>query len=205
MVKRGNPRNRRQGRQGNRQLVTKAQLKRENHLIENGMRFNPPPHPPDFMAIPWFNLVVRVENFTSITFGIDATNAISLYESIRTQLNLSNNDFLEYRVQNVRIWSPLLPLNSGNYMPPLRAIFWSIVPNVSAATGSSAFTILEQITAYPDQVSRAAIGFTYPKSQQSVPIQKLSSGTLVTLSSGAGDGNVAYVKLLWRPRALPSN
>jgi len=199
MTNRKGARGRRPTRSSN-VAVTRAQLKRENHLIENGMKIRPGPHPTDFMSIPWFNLVVRVQDFNSITFGIDATGAISLYEAIRTQLQLSLNDTLEYRVQTVRIWGPLVAMNSATALQPLRARFWSLVPQIATTSSSSAFAVLEEISSYPDQVSRAALGFVYPKSQQAIPIQNNTSGTLVSLVLGAGTGNVAYVNVLWRPR-----
>jgi hypothetical protein len=183
------------------QYVTKSQMKRENHLIENGQRFNPSPHPPDFMVIPWFNCTVRIEDFGSITLGIDgATAARSVIEQLRDQLLLSVNDVLEVRIQSVRIWGPIVPMSSTTALPHLRARFWSLVPQVAAATGSSAFAVLEDISAYPDQVSRASIGYTYPKSQQAIPFQQNNSGTLVSMAAGGGAGNLAYIRLLWRPR-----
>lgn len=186
---------------GKQLFVTKAQLKRENHLIENGQRFAPSPHPPDFMAIPWFNLTVRVEDFNSITLGIDAPpSGKALLNELRAQIILSANDVLEYRVQSIRIWGPIVAMNASTALPHLRARFWSLVPQISTQTGSSAFTVLEDISAYPDQVSRASIGFHYPKSQQSIPVQQGNSGQLVTLASGGPTGNVAYVRVLWRPR-----
>lgn len=199
------PRNGRRGRRNNRSsnsAVTHAQLKRENHLIENGMKIRVGPHPTDFVSIPWYNLVVRVQDFTTITFGIDATGNPSVYESIRTQLQLSANDTLEYRIQTVRIWGPIVAMNSGTALQPLRARFWSLVPQIATVSSSSAFLVLEEISSYPDQVSRAALGFVYPKSQQAIPIQENNSGTLVSLALGGGTGNVAYINVCWRPRQL---
>lgn len=198
-----NPNKGRRGRRNNRpsgSAVTRAQLKRENHLIENGVKIRPGPHPTDFMSIPWYNLVVRVENFNGIAFGVDSTAIPSLYESIRTQLQLSVNDVLEYRVQCVRIWGPLVGMNSATPLVPLRARFWSLVPQVATVSGASAFAVLEEISSYPDQVSRASLGFVYPKSQQSIPLQLNTSGILVSLVLGGGAGNVAYINVCWRPR-----
>lgn len=194
-------RGRRRALRGNGSGNVRRLLKMENHLIENGKRFNPSPHPPDFCAIPWFNLIVRVEDFTSISFGITGVSGVvSLVEQLRSQLQLSANDVLEYRVQSVRIWGALVAMNSGSVLPHLRARFWSLVPQLASASGSSAFTVLEDISAYPDQVSRATIGFIYPRSQQAIPIQFGNAGTLVSLVAGGGANVIAYVKLCWRPR-----
>jgi len=193
-------------RKGNtsKRFVTRAQLKQENHLIENGQRFNPSPHPPDFMAVPWFNLIVRIEDFTSLTYGLVSTaGAVSVFEALRSQLNLSANDTLQVRFQSVRIWGAIVPMNSASALSHLRARFWSLVPQISTASTSSAFTVLEDISAYPDQVSRATIGFHFPKAQQSIPVINGNSGILVSLLSGGGAGVVAYVKVLWRPRQSP--
>lgn len=200
MVRKRPPTRGRQSSRSSSAVVTHAQLKRENHLVENGMKIRPGPHPTDFISIPWYNLVVRVQDFTTITFGIDATGNPSVYESIRTQLQLSLNDVLEYRIQTVRIWGPIVAMNAATPLQPLRARFWSLVPQVATAAGSSSFLVLEEISSYPDQVSRASLGFVYPKSQQAIPIQQNNSGTLVSLTLGGGTGNVAYINVCWRPR-----
>lgn len=174
-------------------------LRQERHLFESGQRFNPSIHPPDFMAIPWFNLTVRLENFTSIAHSIEASGVVSLPAQLKSQLNLPVATVIEFRVQSVRIWGAILPMNSGSALSNLRAQLWSVVPMIPQSTGAT-FVILEDISAYPDQVSRASLGFTWPKSQQAIPLQEGTSGTLVTLSSGGGAGVVAYFKVVWRPR-----
>lgn len=181
-------------------FVTRAQLRRENHLLENGQRFNPSIHPPDFIASPWFNLIVRIEDFSYI---VHTATEISGYASIpvriKSQLNLPDSTLVEFRVQNIRIWGPVLPMNSSSALSNLRAQFYSLVPLAGTTTGTS-YAILQDIAAYPDQVSRASLGFTYPKAQQSIALQQATNGLICTLVSGRGAGNVAYVKVVWRPR-----
>lgn len=180
-------------------FVTRKQLKRENHLIENGQRFNPSIHPPDFCAIPWFNLIVRVENFTTLSIGVDSGGATSLVTNLKSQLNLAASDIIEFRVQNIRVWGPIVAMNSASALSNIRGQFWSLV-DISGTTAGTSFAILQDISAYPDQVSRASIGFTWPKAQQSIALQQNTSGLLLNLSSGGGAGVVAYVKVCWRPR-----
>lgn len=193
---------RRSGKRNNRprgKFVTHKQLKRENHLIENGQRFNPSIHPPDFCAVPWFNLIVRVENFTTLSFGVDSGGATSLIANLKSQLNLAATDVIEFRLQNIRIWGPIVAMNSASALSNLRGQFWSLVEVAGTSSGTS-FAILQDISAYPDQVSRASIGFTWPKAQQAVALQQNINGLIVNLTSGGGAGVVAYVKVCWRPR-----
>lgn len=183
-------------------FVTRRQLKRENHLLETGQRFNPSIHPPDFCSIPWFNLIVRVESFTNLSIGVEAA-ATSLPTALKSQLNLPAAVFIEYRIQNIRIWGPIVPMNSTSALSPIRASFWSLIHGSASTTGTG-YAILQDVAAYPDQVSRASIGFTWPKAQQAIPIQQQQLGLLVSLTAGGGAGNVAYVKVLWRPRPAPA-
>lgn len=180
-------------------FMTKKQLKRENHLIENGQRFNPSIHPPDFCAIPWFNLIVRVESFTTISIGVDGAGATSVITALRSQLNLPAATTIEFRLQNIRIWGPIVPMNSSSALSHLRVQFWSLIEQAGTSSGTS-FTILQDISAYPDQVSRASVGFVWPKAQQAVALQQQINGIVCNLTSGGGAGNVAYVKVVWRPR-----
>jgi len=181
-------------------FVTMAHIRRENHLIECGQRFNPSIHPPDFMATPWFNLTLRVENFTIIAHtATDTTSTASIGARIRSQLNLPDSTILEFRIQNVRIWGPIVAMNSQTPLVNIRAQFWSLIPLAGTTSGTS-YALLEDISAYPDQVSRAALGFTYPKAQQSIALQDATNGPVVSLITGGGPGNVAYLKLVWRPR-----
>lgn len=181
-------------------FVTMAHLRRENHLIECGQRFNPSIHPPDFMANPWFNLTVRIENFSTIAHtAVDSSATASIGARIRSQLNLPDSTILEFRLQNIRIWGPIVAMNASTSLSNLRAQFWSLIPLAGTSAGTS-FAVLEDISAYPDQVSRASLGFTYPKAQQSVALQDATNGPVVSLTSGGGTGNIAYLKLVWRPR-----
>jgi len=202
MVNGSNTRNGRRGRRNNRRsnsAVTHAQLKRENHLLENGCKLKPGPHPTAFLSIPWFPLTIRVENFTTLAFGTSSSTIASVIDVIKSQLNLPTATTVEFRIQSVRIWGPIVPMNSSTALQPLRAQFWSLVEIAGTSSGTS-FAILEDCFAYPDQVSRASLGFMWPKAQQAVALQQQTNGILVNLTSGGGTGVVAYVRLLWRPR-----
>lgn len=199
MSNNNNGRRRRRNNRRPNSAVTHAQLKRENHLIENGCKLRPGPHPTDFVSIPWFPLTVQIRDFTTISFGVGSTSIISVIDAIKSQLNLPSATVIEFRMQEMRIWGPLVAMNAATTLSPLRAQFWSLVEIAGTGAGTS-FAILQDITAYPDQVSRASLGFSWPKAQQAVALQQQINGLLVNLTSGGGAGNVAYLRLLWRPR-----
>lgn len=202
---RGSTRQRRRGGQIPRQLVTRRELRRENHLIENGAKLRPLPHPTDFMAIPWFPLTVQVVGVTTLNFSsTSVTGAISIFVALRAQLALPANTNIDVRLQSIRGWGPLVSMNSVNALQPLRCTFFTLNETPNPTGGTSAPGILEDIISYPDQVSRASLGFVYPKAQQSLSFRSTGAATapFLSVSSGSGTGNVFYVRLLWRP-AIP--
>lgn len=203
MSSRGNnsrnvPRRRPDPRRSTSAVVTRAQLRRENHLIENGSKLRPLPHPTDFESVPWFPLTVRIENANSIHFGTTTVSGtVSIFAALASQIGVTAS--INVRIQSVRVWGPILAMNSATALPPVRVWFRNLTETTSGAQG-----VLEDIISYPDQVSRAAVGFTWPKAQQaiSVPPKSDSVFTLINLITGGGAGTVTYVRLLWRPNPL---
>lgn len=179
-------------------VVTRSQLKRENHLIENGCKLRPLPHPTDFMAVPWFPLTVQIQGATSITYAnASASTAVSIFSAVRTQLFLPANQSLQVRIQSARIWGPLVAMNSATTLQPLRVRFLALNPTPAADVIPA---VLEDIISYPDQVSRASLGFVWPKAQQSLALESVFN-TQVPLIQVAGapvPGTLFYVRVLFR-------
>lgn len=194
-------RRRPQNRRPNSAVVTRAQLRRENHLIENGSKLRPLPHPTDFETVPWFPLTVQAVNVSSLNFTASSvTGNISIFAALRTQLGLGTTPPLAVRLQSIRVWGPLVAMNASTTLQPLRCVSYTLTETPSLGSSSSP-TVLEDIISYPDQVSRAALGYVYPKAQQALSIFQTGSPDtpFVRITSGFGAGNVVYIRLLWRP------
>lgn len=158
-----------------------------------GKKFRVPSHPPEFVPVPWYNLIVRLPDVTDVTTS-------SLITALRGQLNLGPNNFIQIRIINVRIWGPLVAMNSSAPLSQLRASFWALFPVNSTTTGGT-FSIQEECLDYPDQVRRAAVGYEYPLAQQQIVFNQSSTQPIFHLAYGGGTGNVTYIKLLWRSSA----
>lgn len=186
-------------RGNNSAVVTRSQLKRENHLIENGAKLRPSPHPTDFMAIPWFPLTVQIQGAASITIASSSTTtAVSIFSAIRTQLFLNTNQPLQVRIQSARIWGPLLPMNASTSLQPLRARFLALNPTTFSAAAFPA--VLEDVVAYPDQVSRASLGYVWPKTQQALALESSGNESIpfIQIAGTPVPGNLLYVRVLFR-------
>lgn len=186
------------------------------HQIQDGRRLRPMAHPPEFVSLPWFQLTVRMENLSvNNTVGTVAT-------ALQTQLGLQRvpatqpAGSFQFRLHSIRVWGPLVAMNATTSLSPLTVSFYNVSfqPKlVGSTTIVLQDNILESFTDYPDQVSRASVGFEYPVAQQAVSLGvEANPGPgatrdpiLFQLSQGAGVGSVAYVRLLWRPSAPPTN
>jgi len=164
-------------------------------MRSSGRRFNPAPHPPGFMSRPWYPLIVRLENF-SVTITTQVLAA-----AIASQLGISVADgILNVRLQSVRLWGAITAQNASTALQPLVCVFYDMIQAQQNQTGLNAVRVLEQITEYPDQVSRAAVGYTYDESHQDISIWMSGSQipAAIIAVTGGGPGSVAYFKLLWR-------
>lgn len=198
-VSRSGNRGRPNNRSSNSAVVTRAQLRRENHLIENGQKLSPLPHPTDFMAIPWFPLTVQLNGVSSLSMSnVDSGLIRSLPIALRAQLGLPQTFQINIRIQSIRVWGPLIPMNAATSLLPLRCVFYSLVLPPSTVVAN---VILEDIISYPDQVSRASLGFVYPKAQQALVLLDPGSVSfpIMNVTVGGATNNVVYVRLLWRP------
>lgn len=158
-----------------------------------GRKIAVPTHPPEFVPVPWYNLIVRISDFTDITSS-------SLITALRNQLNLGASNFLQVRIINIRMWGPLINMDATARLSELRASFWSLLPANSNTSGGT-FSIQEEVFDFPDQVRRAAIGYEYPIAQQQIVFNQNTTAPITHIYYGGGTGNLAYVRVLWRSSA----
>jgi hypothetical protein len=156
------------------------------------VKFQPMPHPPDFMSRPWYALVVRINNPGNSLSTQDVATALNEQLSITV-----TGGFLNIRLLSIRAWGAIVPMNSTNALSPLVMV----VNDLFTAVSSSTTRILEQITSYPDQVSRACVGYKYDRAHQDLSIfmtTTTTNNTNIAQFSGMGTHSVVYVHLLWR-------
>jgi hypothetical protein len=84
----------------------------------------------------------------------------------------------------------------------LRAVFKDIFDDVAQSSILGAQTHLEVVENFADQVNRARVGYVYSTAQQQKSLFVATGVTdQICALSGAGNGSVAYVQILWRPFA----
>jgi hypothetical protein len=176
-------------------------------LIQNGKRLKPSPHPPEFTSQPWFQLTVRMQDL------IADNTVLSVLDNLSTQLSggspIVDVTEIVFRLRSVRIWGALVAMNSSSHLQPVVVRFNNVelTPRLTGSIVSVFSNNLETFTDYPDQVSRASVGFEWPMAQQALSLGTNATGsavtnqTLFTVLSGAGPGSIAYVNLLWRFRS----
>lgn len=158
-----------------------------------GRKIGVPTHPPEFVPNPWYNLIVRIQGVIDLTTGV-------LNLRLREQLALRGTaaqNFIQLRIINVRVWGPIVPMDSSAALSPLRVFFWNLLPP-RPISDSSGFSIQEECYDFPDQVRRSAVGYEYPLAQQQIAFNPNDSQPILHLTDGAGPGNLVYVRLLWR-------
>lgn len=187
----------RKKRSGKSSSIKKA-LKRERHLIENGRVFKVPTHPPEFTAIPWNQCTIRSQQSAAV---YDHFAVITL---LRSQLHLTSNQGISYRLHSARVWAGLVAFNAGPLVP-MRVRFYSLNESSANPTFSAEFATLEDVIDYPDQTRRAAVGFEWPLAQQSLAFStSVTQATPPLLEITEGSvGSVVYFRLWWRPTVGP--
>jgi len=151
-------------------------------------------HPPEFVAFPWYNLIVRMN-----APGTVVTNG-NLYAAIVSQLNLVPGTATGFavRLQSVRFWGAIVAPNNTAALQPC---FMSVIDPITLLFGSSAArNVLEQLTDYPDMFQRACVGYHYPKAQReySLPLDTPLQAYELLNISGGGPNSVIYFNLQWR-------
>lgn len=158
-----------------------------------GRKLQVPTHPPEFVPVPWYNLIVRISGTTDVT-------AANIIAALRSQLNLGDSNFIQVRIMNIRIWGPLVAMNAGTALSEVRVSFWSLFPANSVTSGGT-FSIQEEVFDFPDQVRRAAVGYEYPIAQQQIVFNQNSTQPVLHFVYGGGTGNLLYFRVLWRSSA----
>jgi len=139
-------------------------------------------------------LTVRIEDLAT-TLG-----AALVVSSLRSQLGWPADVPIDFRVETIKIYGPLVSFSAG----PLQALnvaFQDFIAENSLASGTitASSRIIEQYTRFPDQVNRACVGFHYGVAHSSITLST-TPGNDVTLCNltGAGPGSLAMVRLLFR-------
>ena len=163
---------------------------------DGGRMMRVSPHPPDFVSFPWYNLIVRISNPPS------NITSVTLFQAFVTQTDVGLGAGIDFRLQAFRIWAPLLPMNAGTALQPITV---SIMDPIGATAGSNiggtGQRTLEQITDFPNQVSRACVGYVYPKAQREFAFSTNNSVIVPLINvtaAGSGNGSVAYFNVQWR-------
>jgi hypothetical protein len=150
------------------------------------------PHPNEFTFRPWFPLTLRIEpTGLNITLG-------EVQAALSTQLGTASA-FSSFwvRFQEVRCWGSLRAMNAGTSLQPIVIQPNDLFSGFSFASGQE--DVLESYSDYPDQVSRARIGYSYSFAQQQVSVFLNQGSTLVLLrTTGMATGSIILIRLLWR-------
>jgi len=103
----------------------------------------------------------------------------------------------------VKVWGALV--SGTNVLQPITMLVIDPIGIAAASGFGTGQRVLEQITDFPDQVSRSRVGYEYPKAQRefSLLISNAGAGAPALLGlSGVGANSVAYIHLQWRATAL---
>lgn len=159
--------------------------------LKNSLNFHKlraPTHPPEFTAVPWYPLTLRILN-------VPATVSVnSVADTLANQLGIvpSSTPGFDFRLMSVHLWGALVTPTGTSFLNPVSL---GIYDPIARAGGSSA--ILQVLQDFPDQVRRSAVAFKYSMAQEKAVIR---TGTTAPLfqCSGVGPGSVMYIRLFWR-------
>lgn len=157
--------------------------------FKNSLHFHKlkaPTHPPEFTAVPWYPLTLRIQNAPS------TVNLNTIREAFGSQLGFPDLFDIDFRLVSVHVWGALVSPAGSSYLNPVTA---AIYDPIARAGGVN--SILQVLTDYPDQVRRSAIGFKYSMPQQQAVLRTGTTGTLLQLS-GVGSGSIVYIRMFWR-------
>lgn len=168
---------------------------RERRSIENGKVFKVPINPPEFTVIPWNQCTIRSQQ------SIRIYDHLSLLNLLRSQLYLTSNQAIAYRLHSMRVWGGPASFSAGSLLP-LRVRFYTL--NESSAY-SSYVADLEDVVDHP-RVRRAAVGFEWPIVQQSLVFTTATRETspICEITENFEDA-VVYFRVWWRTGLFVSN
>jgi hypothetical protein len=166
-------------------------------------KLSTPAHPFQFNIQPWFSLTVRL---TSLTTSLSIQGLrLAMISQLGLNFTGASDSTFDVRLQRAYFWGGLLPMNSASVLQPLtvtvRDLFITI-GNDSGFPDLNSLNVLEQYADYPNQVSRAKLGFEYSDAhkQAVIPADIANTSTIFNFS-GMGSNSVMYLQLLWRPAA----
>lgn len=172
------------------------QVRKSNNKIVKASKFSVPTHPPDFTAVPWYHLILRIQSPPASTIS---TETIRSHWS--TQLGLTTTtDGIDVRLNSIRVWGSLVTTASA-VLQPLRLAVYDPVgsSSTSVGTGGIGRRLLDVVVDYPDQVTRASVGYRFSGIQKQVAIGCPNAGTTPLFEvQGAGTDSIIYIDLLWR-------
>jgi len=158
----------------------------------NFHKLKAPSHPPEFTAVPWYNLVLRIQDPPTII------TKNSIRDNLFSQLGIISLQptQIDFRFQAVFLWGAMTTSNILN--PVSLAVIDPISLANIASTGAGGISTV--LIDYPDYVNRARVGFKYSEAQSKAV---MSSGSTVPVfnTTGAGGGSVMYIHLNWRTQA----
>lgn len=177
-------------------------MKRTNKAIinlrkrERAHKLRVPSNPPDFTAVPWYHLILRIQNpAANLTTGVIISNFIT-----QTGLN-TTTEGIDIRLNSIRVWGALKSLASDKLQPLRLAVYDPVgsSSSIPGGTGGTGRRVLDVITDFPDAVNRAALGYTFSSTQRQVAIACPTGGTTPLFNlNGVGPDSVCYIDLLWR-------
>lgn len=162
---------------------------RKSH--DGGVRFRVSPHPNSFNAVPWFPLVVRLTNPPA------SVTTVTLAAAISNQLGVTfTGGQVNVRLQSLKVWGSLTTTPLG----PLAVTVMDPIATIQASTSVLPSRVLEVLQDFPDLVSRACVGYKYPKAQREASLFASNLNPTVLLAmTGVGPDSVIYFYLQWRP------
>jgi hypothetical protein len=178
--------------------VLRNRRRRQRTQRDGGQIRHVDPHPPTFISFPWYNLTLRIVN--PVTGNFSSANLQTNFVS-QTGIIPDAGFILAVRFQSVRVWGALTAQNAATALQPMSMVVFDPIGATvaSASGGTGASRVLEQITDFPNQVSRSVVGYVYPKAQREFVF--LCPATLpvnVLALNGAGANSVMYINIQWR-------
>jgi hypothetical protein len=128
-------------------------------------------------------------------------NAQQVAQALDLQLGISvNANIANIRIRTIRAWGALPTFNSTAPLQPVTMVVYDLFRAFQQTATVDTSRILEQITSYPDLVSRACVGYRYDKSHSELSVAISSNANAFPIAgfSGMGPNSVVYIDILWR-------
>lgn len=147
------------------------------------------------MSRPWYPLVLRIDNPPT------TLNAQQIAQALDSQLGISlSGTVTNIRLRAIRAWGALPSFGGTNPLQPVVMVVYDLFRAFQNVVSVDTTRVLEQITSYPDLVSRACVGYRYDRTHSELSLIMQSNGNAypVAAFSGMGPNSVVYLDILWR-------